>query len=273
MAQSQGSRLIGELTFQDVSARLRETSILCMPAGSIEQHGPHLPLNTDVVLAEAFTERLLERWGERFDLWQLPTVSIGLSREHDWAPGTLSLSIAAFTAVMRDLGREIARALPARNLVIVNGHGGNRGILEPVAQELRADIGLNICVLHPAALWGVDPNAPLPEIHGARDETSAMLAVKPHLVRRDRIAQLKRPPRRAAVQAAVTDPAATWPWSSGDGRIADLGVIGDAGAASAEHGKAIIERAVSGARPILERLLDNQRSMRRTGKSDKTKRK
>jgi creatinine amidohydrolase/Fe(II)-dependent formamide hydrolase-like protein len=273
MAQSQASRLIGELTFQDVSSRLRETSILCMPAGSIEQHGPHLPLNTDIVLAEAFARLLLERYAKEFDLWQLPTVSIGLSREHDWAPGTLSLTIQSFTALMRDFGREIARSLPARNLVIVNGHGGNRGILEPVAHELRTDVGLNVCVLHPAALWGVDPNAPLPEIHGGRDETSAMLAVAPNLVRRERIAQLKNPPRRAAIQAAVTDPAATWPWSSGDRRIADLGVIGDARAATVEHGKAIMERAVSGAGPILERLLDHQRSMRRVKKSDRKQRK
>ena len=56
------------------------------------------------------------------------------------------------TAVMRDLGREIARSLPTRNLAIVNGHGGNRGILEALMQDLRADFGLNVCVLHPA-VW------------------------------------------------------------------------------------------------------------------------
>ena len=57
-----------------------------------------------------------------------PTVSISLSREHDWAPGTLSLSIQNFVALLRDMARDIVRALPARNLVIVNGHGGNRGV-------------------------------------------------------------------------------------------------------------------------------------------------
>lgn len=56
-------RLIGELTFLEISKRVSEKSILCLPIGSIEQHGPHLPLNTDVVLAEGFTRHIVSRWG------------------------------------------------------------------------------------------------------------------------------------------------------------------------------------------------------------------
>src|ERR1700692_4342354 len=151
MPHAKPSRLIGELTFPDVSRVLKQSSILCLPIGSIEQHGPHLPLNTDVVLAEEYVRRIIAHWGEALDVWQLPTLSVSLAREHEWAPGTLSLSIQGMTALVRDLGREIARALPARNLAIVNGHGGNRGILEALAQDLRADFGLNVCVMHPAS--------------------------------------------------------------------------------------------------------------------------
>src|SRR5664279_3979786 len=157
-------RLIGELTFLEVSKLLSERSILCLPIGSIEQHGPHLPLNTDVVLAEEITRRIIARWGEPLDLWQLPTLAISLAREHEWAPGTLSLSIQGMTAIMRDLGREIARALPARNLVIVNGHGGNRGILEALIQDFRADFGLNVCVMHPTAWAEAEANAAILEL-------------------------------------------------------------------------------------------------------------
>ena len=57
-------RLIGELTFQEISKVLSESSILCLPIGSIEQHGPHLPLNTDVVLAEGFTSLIISSWGK-----------------------------------------------------------------------------------------------------------------------------------------------------------------------------------------------------------------
>src|SRR5262249_48229555 len=143
------SRQLGDLTFPEVSQRLRETSILCLPIGAIEQHGTHLPLNTDVIVAEELTRRIVARFGEELDLWQLPTISIGLSREHDWAPGTLSLSITGFVTLMRDIARHIVRALPARNLAIVNGHGGNRGVLDSLMHELAGDFGLNPCAIHP----------------------------------------------------------------------------------------------------------------------------
>ena len=70
------SRLIGELTFLEISTFISKSSILCLPIGSIEQHGPHLPLNTDVVLAEEFTRRIVARWAPALDLWQLPTISM-----------------------------------------------------------------------------------------------------------------------------------------------------------------------------------------------------
>jgi creatinine amidohydrolase len=250
------SRLIGELTFPEISRRLSARSILCLPIGSIEQHGPHLPLNTDVVLAEEFTRRIVARWGDTLDLWQLPTLSVSLAREHEWAPGTLSLSIAGMTTLMRDLGRELARALPARNLAIVNGHGGNRGILEPLAQDLRADFGLNVCVIHPTVWAEIEPNAPIPEIHGGKNETSMMLAIRPDLVQSDKIAELKNPPDGKAVRRVVLDPAVTWPWTTDDKRIAEMGVMGNAQDASGEFGQKLFDRVTDKAGDVLKQLLD-----------------
>jgi creatinine amidohydrolase len=258
MAGASIDRTIGHLTFQEVGSRLRESSILCLPMGSMEQHGPHLPLNTDTVLAEAFTRRIVERWAQAYDLWQLPPLAAGLSREHGWAPGTLSLSIAGMTAYLRDLGREISRSLPARNVLIVNGHGGNRGILEALGRELRGDFGLNVVSLHLGALISPLTGAAVPEIHAGRDETSAMLALAPELVRTERIREAKGPSAGDAIQALVLDPATSWPWSSDDKRIAELGVMGDAREASAEHGNAIVTRVVEAAGPILKQLRDNR---------------
>ena len=257
------SRLIGELTFLEITRTLKESSILCLPIGSIEQHGPHLPLNTDVILAEEFTRRIIARWGDSLDIWQLPTLAISLAREHEWASGTMSLSVQGMTAFMRDIGREIARALPARNLAIINGHGGNRGILEALAQDLRAEFGLNICVLHPAAWAEVDANLEIPEIHGGKNETSMMLAIAPQLVRQDQIAQLKNPPSGEAVRTAILDRAVSWPWTTDDKRIADMGVIGDAKAASAEFGERILDHVVETAGGVLKQLVDQQRLIRR----------
>src|SRR4051812_28507342 len=258
MAGPSTSRIIGDLTSQEIASALRESSILCLPMGSMEQHGPHLPLNTDAVLAEAFTGRIVERWGEPYDLWRLPAIAVGLSREHNWAAGTLSLSVGGMTAVLRDLCREIVRALPARNLLIVNGHGGNRGMLGALGRGLYGGFDPYLCALHLWALNSPGAGATVPEIHAGKDETSVMLALAPELVRRERIPDLKAPPAGDAVRATILDPATSWPWSSADERIAVAGVIGDARAASVEHGNAIVARIVNAAGPVLERLLANQ---------------
>jgi creatinine amidohydrolase/Fe(II)-dependent formamide hydrolase-like protein len=247
----------------DVAGRLNVASTLCLPLGSTEQHGPHLPLNTDTVIAEQLTSRIVARWGETFDLWRLPAVPIGLSREHAWAAGTVSHSVAAMTALLRDKAEDIVRASPARNLLIVNGHGGNRGILEAMGYELTGDFGLNVCSLHLGALISPVPAQGLPEIHAGRDETSVMLAIAPDLVRRERIADLKSRPDAAVVRSTILDPAVSWPWSSGDPRIADSGVIGDAHLASAAHGEAIIGRVVAAAEAVLKRLIENATTARR----------
>jgi creatinine amidohydrolase/Fe(II)-dependent formamide hydrolase-like protein len=252
------SRSIGNLTFPEIGSALRASSILCLPMGSMEQHGPHLPLNTDTVLAEAFTGRIVERWGDEYDLWRLPPVAIGLSREHDWAAGTMSLSVGGMTAALRELAGQIVRALPARNLLVVNGHGGNRGLLEALGRELRGDFGLNPVTLHLGAMISPVAETGIPEIHAGKDETSVMLALAPELVRRERLGELKAQPDGGSVRTTILDPGTSWPWSSGDARLAENGVIGDAAQASAEHGKAIVSRVVEAVGPVLQRLREGQ---------------
>ena len=254
------TRQVGALTFPEISRRLGEASILCLPTGAVEQHGPHLPLDTDVVIAEQITRRLLARWAEKFDLWQLPTLSVGLSREHEWAPGTLSLSIASFTALMRDLGRSIQN-LPTRHLAIINGHGGNRGVLQTLVYELEGDFGLNTCIIHPLALAKIDANSAIPEIHGGRDETSLMLALAPHTVRTEMIGTLIGAPDARVVKELVVEQGATWAWSSDDAGIADQGVTGQPRASSAKFGNAIIESIVQEAGPVFARLIERGRTL------------
>jgi creatinine amidohydrolase len=254
--------MIGELASPEVSRLLKDTSILCLPLGAIEQHGAHLPLNTDVVVAEELARRIVARWGEKLDLWQLPTLSIGLSREHDWAPGTLSLSIQGFTALLRDLAGAIVRALPARNLAIVNGHGGNRGILDNLLHELRGDFALNPCVIHPFDLAKVKTGEESPDVHGGKSETSVMLALAPDLVRREMIAAQVDPPDPETIQALIFDRGVSFPWRTDDPRLARGGIIGDARAASPELGQAIVDSIVAETGGVLARLLENQKLLR-----------
>jgi len=254
-----GSRLLGELTYPEVSRWPCETSILCLPIGAIEQHGAHLPLNTDVVVAEEFARRIVARWGDELDLWQLPTIAVSLSREHDWAPGTLSLAITEFVALLRGLARDIVRALPARNIVIVNGHGGNRGVLDNLMHEFAGDFSLNACAIHPFDLSKVDIRAGSPDVHGGKSETSVMLALAPQLVRRELMAPPASLPDRDAIAALIFDRGVSFPWRTDDPRLTASGTIGEAHAASAELGEAIIASVVDESGGVLKRLLENQR--------------
>jgi creatinine amidohydrolase len=246
------SRAIGDLTFPEVGRLVGPASILCLPIGAIEQHGAHLPLNTDVVIAEELTRRVVERWGDEFDLWRLPTVSISLSREHDWAAGTLSLSIQGFVTLLRELVREIVRALPARRLLIVNGHGGNRGALDTLIREFAGDFGLAACVVHPFDLSQVAVPSAATDVHGGTAETAVMLALAPQLVRRELIAPSASDP--AEIAAKVFDRGVSWPWRTDDPHLTTTGAIGDAAAATPDLGRAIVDSVVGESRHVLERL-------------------
>ena len=248
------TRALGELTAQDIPKALAKSSVLCLPLGAVEQHGPHLPLNTDLIIADNIVRLMAERLGDEFDLWGLPAIPVGLSREHAWAPGTLSLNVQSFAALLRDLVSDLARSLPARNLVIVNGHGGNRGILDALIYEMQAEFGFNVCVIHPLVLSGMEEQCAFPDIHGGKIETSLMLVFAPDLVRRDKIASLTTPPNPKQIEKSILDLGVSWPWSSGDRSLADQGVTGQAAAASAEFGKQVIEALLKNVRDVLTHL-------------------
>ena len=247
-------RALGDLSAPEIPKRLSKSSILCLPLGAVEQHGPHLPLNTDFIIAENIARLMTDRLGDEFDLWRLPAIPLGLSREHSWAPGTLSLNVQSFSGLLRDLVADLARSLPARNLVIVNGHGGNRGILDALIYELQADFGFNLCVIHPLVLSGMEEDCPFPDIHGGMIETSLMLVFAPHLVRKDAIAALTRRPDPNAIEKTILDLGVSWPWSSGDRNLAEQGVTGEAAAASARFGEQVLEGLLKNVRHVLAQL-------------------
>ncbi len=253
------SRWLNALSAEQISSRLTPASILVLPLGATEQHGAHLPLDTDTVIAEELTARIFARWAETYDLWRLPSIRIGLSREHDWAAGTLSLSIQEFTTLLRDMARDLVKAVPARNLAMLNCHGGNRGLLGVLIHELRGDFGLNACVIHPFDLSKAEAGGA--DVHGGRSETSVMLALAPQRVKRELIAAEAAAVDAQAIRAFILERGTSWPWRTDDPRLAQGGVIGDPRAASFELGEAIVASIVEEAGPVFARLLENQKFM------------
>ena len=214
------------------------------PLGAVEQHGPHLPYNTDLLIAERVSEAAVERVGEELDVWLLPPLAYTKSNEHAWSAGTIWLSAQTMLAVLDDIGRCVATT-PARRLVFMNGHGGNSALVGVANREIRLAHGLLTFLTHP----GVPPDqggaSPAEElgmgIHGGIDETSLMLHLAPELV--DMSAATRNIPTALADNAHVRFGGSVgFGWLSDD--FGPDGHIGDPTGATAERGEAIFNGAV-----------------------------
>src|ERR1700722_10851204 len=115
--------------------------IAVLPLAATEQHGPHLPLGTDVMIAQAYLERVRELLPATVPVTFLPMQPVGISTEHIHYPGTLTLPTAAALKDWMEIGRSVARA-GVRKLVMVTSHGGNSAAMTLVAQVLRAEYRL-----------------------------------------------------------------------------------------------------------------------------------
>ncbi len=171
-----------EATREELSGVLPE-ALVVLPVGATEQHGPHLATGTDALLADTVASRAVARAGADCarDLVLAPTIPVGASDHHLPFGGTLSLSPETLQAVLVDLARSVA-AGGGRRLVIVNGHGGNRGVCHSAAAAASTRSGLAVAYLDYWALLnaGDDPRVPG---HAGEFETSMVLAVRPELVR------------------------------------------------------------------------------------------
>lgn len=251
-----------ELTSADVASHVSEESVVCLPIGSAEQHGPHLPLNTDTIIATRVAARIVSEFHSTYDLWLLPALDYGLSPEHLWAPGTISLSAELFAALFHELVKGLMTTQAARNLLIINGHGGNRGLLETLIQECRFRYSLAACVIHPSALSDVKSGSTFPEVHGGKSETSVMLALAPELVNRDRLPPPMKTGDAPDVRFRVLERGVSWPWNSNDPGISSDGVIGDAALACPALGTGIIDSCIRNAEEVVRSLIEYGRVIR-----------
>jgi creatinine amidohydrolase len=238
------SRLLGDLRAPELPIALTKDSIIVLPLGAIEQHGPHLPMNTDFVVADEVSRAALAKAGEETNSWLLPTLPFTKSNEHAWAGGTMWLSAPTMMAVLDDIGRSIA-ATNARKVLFINGHGGNSALVAMMNRELRLKYGLQTFLAHPhmpADQGGSSAESELGMgVHGGMDETSVMLHLRPELV--DMSLAVRRVPEGLAKNSQVKfGGRVAFGWLSND--FFPEGHIGDPTGANAEVGKRMFDSAV-----------------------------
>ncbi|HVC47640.1 MAG TPA: creatininase family protein [Terracidiphilus sp.] len=231
------ARNFSYLTWKQVDALPRETTLLVLPTAAIEQHGLHLPLATDTLINNLLLGKALEGVPAELPIFALPPICYGKSNEHLGFPGTLSVSAQTFLAVVRDIGASLASA-GFRKLALYNTHGGNTALVEVLARDLRAEFGLRTFSLFGspgAAFEGVSAQERAYGFHAGEIETSFLLHAAPSLVHPEEfttnyIARVDRPePLKPEGSSA------NFAWLTRD--IAPSGVLGDPSAATAEHGE------------------------------------
>ena len=223
-------------------ATLPADTIAILPVAAIEQHGPHLPLSTDADINAGLLDRLGTLLPPDAPVLRLPMQSVGLSVEHVRFPGTLTFQAEQLLACWAALGEGVARA-GVRRLLVVNSHGGQPQIVDLLCRRMRA-----IGVLAAHCTWFrlglppglVDADEERFGIHGGKVETSLMLRLRPDLVRRERIADFRNAWQDRAADFSILDPegAVGFGWETQD--LHAEGALGDARAASAAIGEAIL---------------------------------
>lgn len=237
-------RRLVELRAGQVEDLLGPESVLLQPIGAVEQHGPHLPFATDLIVATSLAEAVVASHGAELDCYLLPPIAYSKSNEHDWCPGTVSLTARTLLSVIEDIGRALAR-LPVSKLVFLNGHGGNSSLLQVACREVHLATGLQTFLMHPSLPpdqgGAGDPAESGMGIHAGLRETSVMLYLRPDLVDMS-VARANVPEVIAANRFVRFGGAVSFGWSSSD--FGPSGVIGDPTAASAELGKELFEQMV-----------------------------
>lgn len=181
---------LGELTREELQRRLPDATVV-LPVGSTEQHGPHLPIITDSLMAETIALRAAELASASADVLVASLLPFGCSHHHLAVGGALTVTQRTYIAFLVDLAESLAR-MGCRRLVLLNGHGGNEDPLRVVANELVFERRLPMAVAA-ASYWtlgraaiegGIGLPGPAPG-HAGNFETSCVLALRPDLVRLD----------------------------------------------------------------------------------------
>ena len=247
------SRFWADLCTRDFAQLDPARTIAVLPVAATEQHGPHLPLSVDSVLADGIVAASLPHLAPELSVLFLPTQAVGLSPEHARFPGTLTLKTETVLRLWTDIGESVAAA-GVRKLLLFNSHGGQVSVLDLVARDLRARLNLLVyscswfnLPLHDAQ--GQDLNALFSAeehrfgIHGGEIETSMMLALAPQRVQMDQARHFASTAQARAQQFPIlgNGHSAKLGWQTQDYHPA--GAVGHAAAATASKGEMLVQAA------------------------------
>jgi creatinine amidohydrolase len=248
-----------DIRWPELAGADRARWIAVLPLAATEQHGPHLPFDTDVLIAQAYLAQVRQQLSDDVPVTFLPIERIGISSEHTDFPGTLTLAPEVAFKSWMAIGESVAH-VGLKKLVIVTSHGGNSAAMSLVAQELRARHHMLVVTTAWGRLSAPETLFPAEEvehgIHGGAIETSIMLARYGEQVRRAAIANFR--PSTIAMKKDFRWLSAQRPapfaWQAQD--LHPSGAVGDATQASAEKGERLIDR---GAEAFCELLAEVDR--------------
>jgi creatinine amidohydrolase len=213
----------------------RDNALAILPAGSLEQHGPHLPVITDTASASAASVAAARLVAKDVPVAVLPGLWLGLSEHHLPFGGTISVDYAAYRAILESIVRSL-RAIGFARLLIVNGHGGNIDPLAVASRELAVAYDMPIVTttpwfLAPAKIAAIFESDTAPK-HACEGETSVMMAVAGDIVKADKLDEAMQ-----QAPAPVHAPAGFSRFYSFSERAPVTGTWGDPRTATAEKGK------------------------------------
>ncbi len=251
------SRFWADLTTQDFARLLASgdaaQTIAVLPVAATEQHGPHLPLSVDTVLVDGVVAAALPHLASDVPVLFLPTQAVGFSPEHARFPGTLTLKTETIVRLWTDIGESVAAA-GIKKLVLFNSHGGQVSVMDLVARDLRARLDLLVY----SVSWfnlplldaqGQDVNAYFSAdehrfgIHAGDVETSMMLTLNPERVDMSQAQNFASSSQCRAQKYAVlgNGKSAKLGWQMQDYNV--QGAVGNAAAATADKGLAVVQAA------------------------------
>jgi len=251
------STLLGSLSWQEAAELDVKRTVALVPVAALEQHGLHLPLDTDAFLVTRVVEAAAARARAGDPVLVTPTIFAGSSEHHMEFTGTVSLRPETLAAVVRDVCSSLARH-GFRRLLIVNGHGGNRAVLacavQSIGLEERVFVStLDYWTLSADVVAGVRESPAGGMAHACEFETSLMLHLRPESVRMKLIAREIPEPRLSLERLDLfrQGPLGVH-WSTHE--LSRSGVLGAPDLATAEKGRAFFDACVSGLAGLIEEL-------------------